>query len=66
VVRVDVVGVGVGVDEEADRLVRDPPDLRQEAPGHRGAGQAVDHDHVAVADDYPGRAVPDEGGCRNA
>jgi hypothetical protein len=61
VIGVDVVHVGMGIDQETDRLVRNSTDFRQQALGHRGIGQAIDHDHIPVANDDPGAAVTDQG-----
>jgi len=36
---VDMIKVGMGIDQEADRLVRNSTDFRQHALGHCGIGQ---------------------------
>ena len=51
----------MGIDQEADRLVRHSTDFRQQALGHGGIGQAIDHDHIPVANDDAGAAVTDQG-----
>jgi hypothetical protein len=60
----DAIRVGMGVDQKADRPVRDAANVRPEASGRGGVGQTVDHDHVSLADDDSAGAVRDEGGCR--
>jgi len=49
VIGVDVIKVRMGIDQEADQLVRHPTDFSQQILGHGGIGQAVDHDHVPVS-----------------
>jgi hypothetical protein len=61
VIGVDMIRVGMGIDQEADRLIGNAADFRQQVPGHGGIGQAVDHYHVPLANYYSGASVPDQG-----
>ncbi len=61
VIDVDVIRVGMGIDQEADRLLRNPADFRENTLGHGSIGQAVDHDHIPLTDYDPGAAVQDLG-----
>jgi len=49
-----MVGGIMGVDDVADRLGRQPPDLADQRFGRLGGEKGVDHQHPVVANDEPG------------
>jgi len=60
VISVDVIEVGMGIDQGSDWLVSHSTDFRHQALCHSGIGKAVDHDYIPVANDDSSAAVTDQ------
>ena len=60
VVGIDVIGVGMGIYEEVYGLIGHTADFGEQTPRHLGIAQTVYNDHITVADDDAGAAVPDQ------